>query len=89
MKDEQKLAKIRAKCEELINRAAHGGPGANILDIPAFPAAIAGWVATISAIDGLSRLSNWNFAGWEGDQGIIAEIDCEIDNIIAAWEGAL
>ena len=45
----------------------------------------AGWRATIAAIDGFQRLSKWNFPGWEGDHGIISEIEGEIDAILAAW----
>ena len=45
----------------------------------------AGWRATIAAIAGFQRLSKWNFTGWEGDCGIIAEIEGEIDAILAAW----
>jgi len=51
MNTEEKLQAIRAKCEELITRDDHRGPGTNILDMPASPDAIAGWRSTIAAID--------------------------------------
>ncbi len=45
----------------------------------------AGWRATIAAVDALQKLVRWNFQGWEGDHGIIAEIEAEMETIIAAW----
>jgi len=91
MKTEQKLAKIRSICEELINRAAHGGPGANILDMPAFPAAIAGWVATVAMIDCIALILGC-LEGCENHPLQTRELETAEHfafAIIAAWEGAL
>lgn len=41
--------------------------------------------STIAAIDGLSRLEDWKFTGWDGDAGIRSEASAVLDDILSAW----
>lgn len=41
--------------------------------------------STIAAVDGLSRLEDWKFTGWDGDAGIRSEASAVLDDILAAW----
>jgi len=43
----------------------------------------------LTQIEALERLAKWNFSGWEGDHGIITEIECELDQILKLWEELL
>ena len=91
MTTEQKLDKIRAKCEELIHRDDHRGPGTSVLDIPASPTAIAGWNATVAMID-CTTLILGCLKGCENHPIQMRELETAEHfafEIIAAWEGAL
>ena len=91
MSTEQKLAKIRSICEELIHRAAHGGPGANILDMPHSPAAIAACRSTIAMIDCITLILGC-LEGCENHPVQMRELETAQHlafEIIIAWKGAV
>ena len=85
MNTQEKLERIKARCAK---DAADYAACENILS-DGQRRAMAAIKSTLAAIDGLQRLEQWRFIGWEGDAGIRAEAGALLDDILSAWPDEL